>query len=76
MEKNDTTTYWLWPVKPLSVFFHDFNLSFERTDFLQKTWWSLWLLPRWRSIHTVGVVQQVRWVPEAGQPYTGIFAGD
>jgi len=76
LETPDSNTWWLTPFKLLSIVVHDFNLSFERTDFLQNTWWSLWLLPRWRAIHTVGVVQQIRWEPVAGQPYTGIFEGN
>lgn len=31
---DNSNTWWLFPWKPLSVLVHDFNLSFERTDFL------------------------------------------
>jgi len=74
-ESKGTNTWWFSPWKAASIAFLDFDLTFERTDFMQYTWSSLWLFPRWKSIHTVGTVQKIRWVPEEGQPYTGIFEG-
>lgn len=74
-ESKGRNSWWFSPFKSFSLPFLNYDLTFERTDFMQYTWWSLWLFPRWKAIHTVGAVQQIRWVPESGQPYTGIFKG-
>ena len=65
MATEGKNSWWLTPWKVLSTFFVNFDDVFERTDFVQYSWWSLWLFPRWKSLHTVGTVQRVEWVPEA-----------
>ena len=55
-ETESTNSWWFAPWKSFSLPFLDYDLTFERTDFMQYTWWSLWLFPRWKAIHTVGAV--------------------
>lgn len=49
--------------------------SFEKTDFVQHHWYTLWLFPRQKIIHTVGVAFRAEWVDQGGHPYTGLFDG-
>ena len=74
LDKEGSSTWWWSPIQ-LTTPFYNFDNQFEQTDFVQHTWDKLWLAPREKPIHRRGVVQQVSWVEEAGQPYTGLFKG-
>jgi len=50
-------------------------LVFKQTDFMQETWYSLGLLTRPKTLHTVGVLQQIKFVADSSSAntYTGLF---
>jgi len=53
---------------------NDMKLVFEKTDFMQQSWYTLGLAVRPKTVHSVGVVQEIKWVPEANNGYTGMFS--
>ena len=75
LDEEGSSTWWWSPFIMMSTPLYNFNNQFEQTDFVQHTWDKLWLSPREKPIHRRGVVQQVTWVEESGQPYTGLFKG-
>lgn len=75
MENPGKSTMWWSPWIQMTAPLYNFNLMFEKTDFVQHTWDKLWLAPREKPIHRRGVMQQVEWIEEPGQPYTGLFKG-
>ena len=53
---KDQSTWWWFPFKLMFLPFDDMNLSFEKNDFMQNSWYSFGLSPREKRVHTVGVV--------------------
>ena len=73
---GDDSAWWWSPFKMGLTVFNDMTLPFEQTDFMQRAWYTFGLAPRPKTVHTVGVVQQIKFEPTAaGQAaYSGIFS--
>jgi len=49
--------------------------AFKHGDFVKHSYLSAWTQPRRKTVHTVGAVQQIRYVDKGGHGFTGLFSG-
>jgi hypothetical protein len=43
IDDRGKSTWWWFPIVVLTTPFYNFNMMFEKTDFVQHTWDKLWL---------------------------------